>query len=285
MNLRIAAFSALAVFLSPAVSLDACERCKAAAHQRCACQQDDAGLLNRLDAFAGKFHKSVQGAAGSLVSFSSRGNSCDHKSQCHCTQKAPKNHHEPTCGCEQSPNCGCAAGNSGTQTYWPAQDNSWTPAPIPTPVPSVPSYAPSRPIVPAPLPDTQVNPFQDEDASYSRRVPAQAIQYRRPSRQLNQPMAPSRPSVDHYGNRYDVQANAAQFRMSDQLASQAPLPAPKPSFVMPPALKVILASAEQPARLSSETAPKRLPTQAEEPRAPTAQAVPAPQAPYHNPLR
>lgn len=283
MNFRIASLLVLtAGFLAPSTIL-ACERC-ASQSQGCCCKSDDAGLLKFVDSLLGGIHSKGRKSCD-------HGPSCDHEPGCGVEPARiaePSCGAEPTCGVEivatPEPTCGCetrpdpSSGCSmhsapSVQSYaspYHSPQHQYHAAPAPS---HQPTSEPPRPI-PAPrtpktLPDTMVDPFQDEGAP--PRIQAKPINFRRE--------APRRPAGT-YGVQFNDQA-MFRYRIPAGSTTREVIPAsqvaPAPERQADGA--VVRASATQPARLSSSPAVKRLPAQ------PSVQWPNAKQQPASNPVR
>lgn len=201
MNLRKVSRNVLALTLAAAGLVmagesEACDKCTGSRTQQCSCKQND-GLLHALDGVVSGLHRSLGTA--------SKNSGCDHGPSCGCEpqtgpgcgvemrQSEPSCGVEPTCGAEQyTPSCGCETSggcncSSGGTYSAPSQAPNYAPPLYDSPsygapmqsVPPQPQATP-RVRVPAPLPDSQVDPFQDEAVHYNPgRTRAMPIQYRR----------------------------------------------------------------------------------------------------------
>ena len=158
----------------------------------CECQKcSKKGLLSSAEKMVSK----LQSHTKKLFGFRKKKSDCSAAPSCGCETKCEPNcgcepepncgcEIEPTCGCETTPSCdSCCSANAGAiNRYAPAQ--------------SVPTVTPesTMPTVPAPIPDSQVDPFMDDAVNRIRKVPAKRINYQVPRKQP-------------YGNRYDPQAS------------------------------------------------------------------------------
>ncbi len=196
-----------------------------------------------------------------------RGCGCEISTTCDCSCDR-----EPSCGCAE-PSCGCAA-PAVVQSDVGRQMISTTPLPAPfantkaaplknpatlnanipvnvpgdssasglesEPAPVPPSMSPKTSPSPQRIPDSQVDPFQDDAASKLRRVPATTIQYK-----LNRYPGGSVPAkVETYDKAFDAQASndSVRFRFSDEAE---PKLAPVQWRPRTQGLEVVPASSEQ----------------------------------------
>ncbi len=173
--------AAAVLFAQLGSGANACDRCDAQACTKCdSCSScDDNGLLDVLDLFVKQhFIKKRK---------STKCDSCDDcNSACDSANSS----------CSNCKSCSPYAKNLPIDTVDsvpPMIRSHRTPAPIPAD--EVPQVPPSIPVPTAtPIPDADVNPFEDETVRSRRSIPAKPIQFQRA------------PKKDPYGSQYDTQA-------------------------------------------------------------------------------
>ena len=249
---------------------NACDKCKSCECKTAKCC-DNKGLLDALDVFAGKLHSSLK----------SKKSSCDQAPSCGCEVKPSGGcEAKATCGCELTPSCGCeVAPECGCEVKGKPSPMTMPMLPLQDAIPMVPSV-PAKPAVPAPLqtapevvplPDTKVDPFQDDAASRIRKVPARTIQYRTDAKKYGDQFDPQA------SNRRPAQARARVLQVAgfdSKSSSRRPLGDQK----LEPA--------------ASKLAPQVIPASAARPLSSAERTVSAakrdksePVKQYHNPLR